>query len=111
MSMSLPPLYRLVRGQEAQAHDFASVMVSGIREPNAIEREQPEIWAGVSMFSTEAAARKVGQKRPSLGEWIARVEGVDPGWIVIGSAGRRGHHTVWASPIRLHASVTAVVPV
>lgn len=105
--------YRLVRAQEARVSDFQSVMVSESRMPNAVERAQPELWAGISMFDSEAGARRIGQGKPERGTWIAavRLEAVDPDWIVIGPVGKRGHCTVWASPRRLLDAVAAVTPV
>jgi len=56
-----------VQDQQVRGSDFASVMVSESRLPNAVERAKPELWAGVSMFDSEAGARQVGQGKPERG--------------------------------------------
>ena len=114
MSADTPPsLYRLIKASSAALSDFDSVMVSESRAPNSVELARPELWAGISMFDSEAGARSISRGKPQRGTWIARVDVdlVDPAWIVIGFAGRRGHRTIWASPRRLLAAVVTITPV
>lgn len=109
MRGGLPILYRLVRAEQANEADFHSMMILGIRAPTDTEREQPEIWAGLSMFNTEAAARRRAKRFKRLPQWIAKIEGLDPDWVVIGTPDEDGHHTVWGRPGRLLAAVHSIV--
>lgn len=74
--------------------------------------ERRRLWQGLSVYDTEARARKKAIKVPLLGTHIARLEFPDEGIIryerTMSSA---GHYTLWGSPEDLRRAVINVVPV
>lgn len=97
-AVTLPTLYRLVKTEEVQLDDFDSWMVRGVREPYDEERLHPEKWAGLSMFDTEQAARKMAKSVKKLPRYVAKIENLDPDWIVVGPPDSGHHRDVWGSP-------------
>ena len=71
---SVPPLYRIIKGERAEAHDFYSAMVLARKPPRLEERERPEMWTGLSMFDDPAEARRRIRRWPVMGSALARVE-------------------------------------
>lgn len=110
-SGALPVLYRLIRAEAAREEDFYSMMLLGIRKPVLYERDHPEIWAGLSMFNAESEARRRAQRFRKLGRWIARIEGLDPEWVILSLPDESGHHTVWGRPRLFLEAVTSVTTV
>jgi len=104
----LPTLYRLVKSEEVQLDDFDSWMVRGVREPYEVEKEHPEQWAGLSMFDTEQAARKMAKGLKKLPRYVAKIENLDRDWIVVGPPDLDHHYDVWGSPKHFLAAVTGI---
>jgi hypothetical protein len=104
--------YRIVQTDPPTLVDFLSDVARGrVRYP--LTSEQHQLRSGLSVFNTEAQARRKAQDWPNLGRHIAAVE------IPASSAIRfertlrssPGHHTLWGDPVDLLACVVAVVPV
>ncbi len=108
MRAALPTLYRLVVAEEAQLSDFDSWMVRGQRKPFQVERDHPDKWAGLSVYDTEASARKLARTLKKLPRYIAKMENLDPDWIVVGPPGSDRHCDAWGSPQHFLAAVTAI---
>lgn len=102
-------LYRIVRVGSPAADDFLSRMMLGF-PPRRTEREQPEIWAGLSMFDSADRARARAREFPALGAFIATIS-VDARRVVTRQTLGPGHYTVWGAPVVLLTAVMIVAPV
>jgi hypothetical protein len=103
--------YRLVRSTPASFVDVLSK--SALGEP--LREDTPEnrrLWQGISVYATEAQARRKGRASPMLGRYIARIELPDDSPIVSErTTTSGGHHTLWGDPWLILAAITHVVPV
>ncbi len=100
---------RLVHSDPPGEQDFRSDEACG--EPLPVgDAARDRRWQGVSVFSTEAQARKLGRLVPRLGRFIAEVAVPHEGDITFARTGRsRGHFTLWGHPGELVRRVTRVV--
>jgi hypothetical protein len=80
--------------------------------------EKLHLWSGLSVFATEAQARRQARSYPMLGGFIAEIvfppptsEGLPFDLICERTLRTPGHYTLWAVPALLLACVTRVVPV
>ena len=102
-------LHRIVRTNPPTRDDFVSNAAKGLPPPDDSERRA--VWGGLSVYSTEAQARRKRRVSPMLGGFIAvlRVP-IDGSVRVERTLGGDGHHTVWGESDELLALVVAVVP-
>lgn len=101
--------YRIVRGDPPTVEDFRSAAMRGRVPPDAAAEER-RLLAGVSVYRTEAQARRKARQYPALGAFVAELA-LPPGIAVERTTPSPGHHTLWASPEALLACVVRVVPV
>jgi hypothetical protein len=91
--------------------DFRSEQAKG-RRPRNSEPETLRLWNGISVYRTEAQARRKARALPILGTFIAAV------YLAEGVAVRYerttksdGHYTLWGDAHVLLAGVVNVTPV
>jgi hypothetical protein len=103
--------YRVTRSLPPTLDDFLSQKARGI----PMARPDPEVallWDGVSVYATEAQARKQARAKPGLGAYIAEIVVNDGNPITVRRSGRgSGHHTLWGDPDELKARVMRTVAV
>jgi hypothetical protein len=110
--------YRIVKSNPPTEEDFQSHAALGRVPPRAI-RDDPEklrSWECVSVFDTEAGARRVARtsREMRLGRFIAELllPGDQPASITYDKTlGSHGHYDMTAEPVVLLALVVRVVPV
>lgn len=110
--VSVRVLYRLVLTNPPTRRDFLSDAAQGkpLRGGDPLAQH---VWSGISVYQTEAQARRKARTYPWLGGYIAALA------IPVGAAIRIertfprsvGHHTVWGDAGALLAYVARVVPV
>jgi hypothetical protein len=104
--MAARTFYRLVKADTPTVVDFLSAKALGLpRRPN----EPQDIWEGLSVWATEAQARRQQRRFPRLGGFAA-VLVIDDEQVRIARTYGPGHHTIWGDPSALLAAVTLVVP-
>jgi hypothetical protein len=96
----LPTLYRIAKNNPATLEDFWSEYSMG-REPRGLEDLSLLFWFGVSLWATDAQARRKAEKWPVLGGFIAELDVPVSKFIVLRRTLVRGHHTAWALPAQL----------
>ncbi len=107
-----PLLYRVVLTNPPTVDDFKSKAELGLPAPPAGARDVRQLWDGISVFSTEAQARRAARRYPLLGSYVARLQ--IPSAAEIRSErtlASPGHDTLWGDSSVLLAFVTEVVPV
>jgi hypothetical protein len=107
----LRTFYRIVRSNPPDLRDFVSQAAQGIpsgrRDPEALRLRR-----GISVYATEAQARRKARGVGTLGAFIARLEmPADSPIISERTTESSGHHTLWGEPATLMACVVAVLPV
>ncbi len=103
--------YRVVRTDPPEIEDFMSADSLGrnLTNPTA---ERRRLWRGISVYDTEARARKKAIKVPLLGAYIARLEFPDESIIQCErTTTSAGQYTIWGSPEHLSQAVVAITPV
>jgi hypothetical protein len=64
--------------------------------------EELRLWSGVSVYATEAQARRKARGVPTLGTFIAAIEIPDDGSVQYERTTKSsGHHTIWADAVVL----------
>lgn len=102
-------VFRIVLTNPPSLHDFTSN--AALRKtPQRPDPEVLRLWDGLSVFASEAQARRQARRLPFLGSYIAEMA------LPINARCERtrptpGHHTVWGNPAMLLACVVRVVPV
>jgi hypothetical protein len=103
-----PGFYRLVRSNPARFVDVLSKADLG--EP--LREDTPEscrLWQGISVYATEAQARRKGRASPMLGRFIARIELPDDSPVVSErTTTSSGHHTLWGDPSSILAAIVEI---
>ena len=102
-------LHRIVRTDPPTQDDFVSNAAEG--RPPPADPDRRAVWDGLSVYSTEAQARRKRRASPILGPYIAVLRVPTDGSVriertLVGD----GHHTIWGEPDRLLALVVAVIP-
>ena len=102
-------VFRLVLTNPASRDDFTSNAARG-KAPARPDPEVLRLWDGLSVWATEAQARRQARGLPFLGSYIAEM---DIPTNVRCERTRRtpGHYTIWGNPAVLLACVVRVVPV
>jgi hypothetical protein len=103
--------FRLVRFNPPRFVDMLSKEALG--EP--LRDDTPEnrrLWQGVSVYATEAQARRKGRVSPMLGRYIARIELPDDSTVVSErTTTSSGHHTLWGDASSILTAITHVFSV
>ena len=103
--------YRIVRSNSPTRRDFLSHEALGIpsrrRDPEALRLRR-----GISVYATEAQARRKARGVGTLGDYIARLE-IPTGSPILSerTTDSNGHHTLWGNPATIMSCVTTVVPI
>lgn len=103
--------FRIVQSDPPTRLDFTSKQAQGApsRDPRP---EIVRLQDGLSVYSTEAQARRTARRYPVLGRYIAALRVPEGTAIrVERTLSREGHHTIWGEPDDLLARVLSVVPV
>jgi hypothetical protein len=106
-----------VKSDPPTEEDFKSHAALGRIPPRAIrdDAEKLRSWERVSVFDTEAGARRVARasRDMRLGRFIAEIllPAEQPAIAYDRTAGSHGHHDMTAEPAVLLALVVRVVPV
>jgi len=86
--------FRLIANSSPTIDDVLSKAELG----ETLREDTPEnrrLWHGISVYATEAQARRKGRTSPMLGRYIARIELPDDGPIVSErTTASSGHHTL-----------------
>jgi hypothetical protein len=103
--------FRLVGSRTPTLADVLSK--SALGEPLRVDTpENRRLCQGISVYATEAQARRKGRASPMLGAYIARIELPDDGPIESErTTTSSGHHTLWGDPLIILAAITDVVAV
>ena len=105
---AMPTLHRIVLTAPPTVTDFLSDKERG--RPQPTEQELLRLWDGLSMYATEAQARRKARGVPALGAFIATVDIPEDGSVRYERTLKSsGHHTVWGDAARLLERV--VLPV
>jgi len=103
--------WRIVRTNPPTRRDFLSHVALGIPirgEDDATLRQAH----GISVYATEAQARRKARAVPVLGGWLAELAiGESVAVTVERTAGGPGHHTIWGDADALLACVKRLTPV
>lgn len=88
--------WRIVQTNPPTRQDFLSHATLGRRFTDPARAGQAE---GISVFATEAQARRQARHYPMLGEWLAELRlGPELDAEIARTDRRPGHHTIWADP-------------
>jgi hypothetical protein len=103
--------YRIVRSNPPTLRDFLSQAALGIpsrrRDPEALRLRR-----GISVYATEAQARRKARGMGTLGDYIARIELPTASPVIFErTTESNGHYTLWGDPEAIMACAAAVVPV
>lgn len=103
--------FRIIASAEATLDDVRSKAELG--EP--LRDDTPEnrrLWQGISVYATEAQARRKGRASPRLGRCIARIELPDDSPVIFErTTTSSGHYTLWGDPAVILGCITDVIPV
>ncbi len=103
--------FRLVSSNPATIADVLSKQALGepLREDTA---ENRRLWSGISVYATEAQARRKGRASPVLGQFIARIElPDDPPIKFERTTASSGHRTLWGEASVILQCITHIVTV
>ena len=70
-----------------------------------------ELASGISVWATQAQARRAAREFPKLGRYIARLEIIDDDSPRVEKTLGRGHYTVWGDSAMLLGCVVLTAPV
>ena len=94
-------LYRLLRHDPPGPSDFEA---KAVRRAPRLDAEWPVLYAGLSMFRTQAQALSRAKRSPKI---VAEVRLAGPNVHVAKTVGK-GHYTVWGDPRELADAATVV---
>jgi hypothetical protein len=107
-------VYRIVRGADRSAPAVLDSLRSHYEwgaPPRGYERRLAVIHMGLSVFSTQAAARAMALKWPMIGTFIAELNLEPEHGFCLADTGQRGHWTLWGRPLQLLDSIADIVQV
>ena len=107
---TLRTFYRVVKTAPPKLEDFLSNTAKGW-PPRGVEIARPELWEGLSVYDSEANARRKARQVPVIGSHIAKVELPAETSFKYEKTGGRGHYTLWAEAQTLLDNVVEIVPV
>jgi len=102
--------WRIVRSNPPGNADFLSNEAKGMRS-RADDPDTLHLWWGISMFATQAQARRLAHRVPALGTFLAELRLRDDPSVRVEQTLGRGRYTLWGDADRLLASVIRVVPI
>lgn len=103
--------WRIVRTNPPTRQDFLSHVDLG-RPLRQLDDESQRQAEGISVFATEAQARRKARRVPALGRWLAELRiTADAPVTAERTRGGAGHHTLWGDPDTLFDCVKQVVDV
>jgi|SRR5215216_8105191 len=103
--------YRIVESDPPTLRDVMSYAALGEPRPASLPWRDPDPWGGVSVYDTEHEARKLAERKPRLGGFIARLEIREGSPITWEGPARRGHYNLYGDPAVLLSCVVDVKPV
>ncbi len=107
-------VYRIVRGADRGAPAVLESLRSHYEQgapPRGYERRLAVIHMGLSVFSTQAAARAMALRWPMIGTFIAELNLEPEHGFCLADTGQRGHWTLWGRPLQLLGSIVDIVHV
>jgi hypothetical protein len=112
VATSPPPttLYRLVRSEHVSWTDFLSNMAND-QPPRGGEVTAQVLWAGLSAFDSEDAARARAKQFRRMGRFIAVLRFPDEAPIAAQKTLGPGHWTILGGPGVLRSYAARIVPV
>ncbi len=92
--------YRIVQTDPPTPHDLLSNQAKGRIAVGTLTAKRQEQWNGLSVFATEAQAKRRARDRPRLGAFVTEREVPDDGSIRYErtSPGTPGHCTLGGTP-------------
>jgi hypothetical protein len=103
--------WRIVRTNPPAERDFLSHAALG-RQLTRHDPDSVRLSQGISVFATDAQARRNARRYPVFGRWLVEVRIPGDAHIHIErTRGGPGHHTLWGEAATLLAYVVRVVPV
>lgn len=105
-------LYRIVLTDPPTLDDMRSYQALGMH-PRRDDLESLRLMRGISLYNTEAQARKKAMGLPWSGKaFIAELQiPVNGPFVIERTTESRGHHTLWAEPHAILHYVSRVSPV
>ena len=109
----MPTFYRVVHSVKPEPHDFMSNKAKNL-PPRGPERDDADIYGGLSMYDTRERAEAVARMFPRVGPFVAEIatEKAGPGESLFSRKTLgTGHYTVSGDPDVFVKCVTNVWPV
>ena len=106
----MPTFYRVVKTNPPTLADFRSDKERGKAQPSTPELAR--LWDGLSVADSEDRVRKMVQRFPAMGSFIAAIAVPEHGAIRYERTVRRpGHYTLWGDAAAILERVQSVTPV
>ena len=107
----MPTFYRVVGVNPPERQHFTSNKARG-KPPRGPERDDPELWEGLSVYNNEEAARIQAKRIPSLGSYLARLAiPTDSPISYKQTLTNPAHYTIWGDPEELLAIIEEIIDV
>lgn len=105
-------VHRIVRGRSVSA-TLSSLRSHYERDlpPRGYERRLAVIHMGLSVFSSQDAARAMALQWPKIGRFLAEMRLAPGNGFCLADTGRPGHSTLWGRPLQLCDSIVDIVHV
>ncbi len=105
-------VHRIVRGHASPATlDSLRSHYERDLPPRGYERRLAVIHMGLSVFSSQEAARAIALRWPKIGRFLAEMQ-LQPGsGFCLADTGRPGHFTLWGRPLQLLDAIVDIVHV
>lgn len=110
MTLARTVLYRIVQSDPPTISDLTPNDRRG-RSQRDLTPEETRLLSGISLYATEAQARRNAKKYPRLGRYIAVVSIPDEAPVRVERTRGPGHHTIWGDPEYLLNCVVQVAAV
>jgi hypothetical protein len=107
-------VYRIVRGADRSAPAVLDSLRSHYEQgapPRGYERRLAVIHMGLSVFSTQAAAKVMALRWPMIGRFVAELNLEPEHGFCLADTGQPGHWTLWGRPLQLLGSIVDIVHV
>jgi hypothetical protein len=107
-------MYRIVQGADRSAPAVLDSLRSHYERgapPRGYERRLAVIHMGLSVFSTQAAARAKALRWPMIGMFVAELNPEPEHGFCLADTGQPGHWTLWGRPLQLLGSIVDIVHV
>lgn len=107
MTTAQTTLYRIVQSDPPTTSDFTPNEARGRSQRN-LTPEEVRLLSGISLYATEAQARRNARKYPRLGRYIAAVSIPDEAHVRVERTRGPGHHMIWGDPAYLLSRIVRV---